>query len=108
MSQSIPLNTLPCVIRLFISTVLHLSLCFDVGFLTAYARCCCYICIIQTHIYIVLCFYFILLVLHYVIVFLLTCSSVYVVHSPAPGVPPMVRVDDMRVYRACFCIYTVS
>jgi hypothetical protein len=62
MSQSIPLNTPPCVIRLFISTVLRLSHCFDVGCLTAYAQCCCYV-----------------------------CSSAYVVHSPAHGVPLMVR-----------------
>jgi hypothetical protein len=51
----------------------------------------------QTHIYIVLCFYLLLLVLHYVSVFLLTCSSIYVVVLPAYGVLPVARVDVMRV-----------
>jgi hypothetical protein len=53
-------------------------------------------------------FYFLLLVLHYVIVFLLTCFSVYVVYSSVHDVPSMVRVDVMHVWSACFCIYTVN
>jgi hypothetical protein len=42
----------------------RLSPCFAVGRLTAHARCCCYV-----------------------------CSGVHVVHSPAHGVRPIVRVD---------------